>query len=711
MKCKVCNEELNPTWTECPYCETTVEKDLVCKECGDNILPHWRKCPSCKARTEFWENNPSINFKNAHQISNIRAFDNQSKNNGIITTYITKPPISNNKLTDQLIDNKSNTNLYLTGQIANSDEFTFKAIPAIGDKGSLVSLLVNECFKTPIENRLSSINNYRKEIIDNANITEIESVNSDEAEAHIYSNDTSKLSKLELKDGQELVQQFRIKNKIGGGGFANVYKARHIALEEDIAIKAMNSFGSIDSVLSFLVKEYKTQLKIADRKHILRSEAPIKFQQNGIDWVILPMELAEKNFRQWLNENNLEKETRLKVGIDIIRQVCEGIDAIHNAELIHMDIKPENILLQQDENSESWNVKISDFGLTRSLDKLSGTNLEIFQDGVGTPAYMSPEQISAARWKDVTKSADIYAIGTMIYELLDGDLPYSGTSRQIKEKKYDKDISISKPSGSSNYAEVAMKCLSRNVKDRPKSGKEIIDWLFQDKVKNYNNDSSQKKIFNHSFGLKKSSEEIKDILGNRIDEHIYIPEMIDVGNFNIGKFPITFEQYDFYCTQTGAQKPNDDGWGRKDRPVININWYEAAKYCSWINSITGRSFRLPGDHEWELAANAGQKLSKLKYSGSDNLNEVGWFKENSRNMTQPVGRKKPNNLKIHDMTGNVWEWCDEWYDNDKTLKTIRGGSWSSFTNFCSIKLRYWNRPENRLNMVSFRVIEDTQWCF
>lgn len=139
---------------------------------------------------------------------------------------------------------------------------------------------------------------------------------------------------------------------------------------------------------------------------------------------------------------------------------------------------------------------------------------------------------------------------------------------------------------------------------------------------------------------------------------------ITLSSFYISKYEVTFIDFDAFCDATGRNKPNDKGWGRGKRPVFNITWEEAAEFCKWLSTITGKKYRLPTEAEWEYAAKGGRLSKGYIYSGGNNLIEVGWYKENSGKMTHPVGQLKPNELGIYDMSGNVLEFCNDFMEDD-----------------------------------------------
>jgi len=190
--------------------------------------------------------------------------------------------------------------------------------------------------------------------------------------------------------------------------------------------------------------------------------------------------------------------------------------------------------------------------------------------------------------------------------------------------------------------------------------------------------------------------------------------------FALGKYEVTFAEWDVCVAAAGCgHTPNDAGWGRGDRPVINVNWEDAQQYCRWLNKMTGRPYRLPSEAEWEYAARAG---SKTAYSwGSeigDNLaNCRGCGSEWGGTQTAPVGRFAGNAFGLFDMHGNVWEWVeDSWHGNyenapadgrvwsseDGTLRVVRGGSWSFYARNARAANRYAYDPGDRYRYLGFR---------
>ena len=155
-------------------------------------------------------------------------------------------------------------------------------------------------------------------------------------------------------------------------------------------------------------------------------------------------------------------------------------------------------------------------------------------------------------------------------------------------------------------------------------------------------------------------------------------------------------------------------------PVERVSWNDCQTFIAQLNDITGMSFRLPTEAEWEFAARGGNKSNGYKYAGSNDVNEVAWFWDSTlgaSNMTRPVATKLPNELGLYDMSGNVYEWCSDWYDNyyntDATInpqgpssgthRVYRGGSWQGGSRFCRVSSRKGEKPTILSNWTGLRL--------
>lgn len=183
-----------------------------------------------------------------------------------------------------------------------------------------------------------------------------------------------------------------------------------------------------------------------------------------------------------------------------------------------------------------------------------------------------------------------------------------------------------------------------------------------------------------------------------------------LSSFFMSATEVTFDQYDAYCKSTGSKKPEDNGWGRGKRPVMNVSWDDAISFCRWLSKETGSKVRLPNEAEWQYAALGGRKSKGYTYSGSNNWKEVSWSEGNSGNRTQPVGGKKSNELGLYDMSGNIWEWCTDWpKSNDNRIDSDikRACCGNSFDNPASDPRRSAVRIEEdaRHYNVGFRIVK------
>lgn len=172
---------------------------------------------------------------------------------------------------------------------------------------------------------------------------------------------------------------------------------------------------------------------------------------------------------------------------------------------------------------------------------------------------------------------------------------------------------------------------------------------------------------------------------------------VTLSDFEIGKYPVTQAQW------VEIMGSNPSHFKGDDLPVESVSWEDVQLFIEKLNEKTGLNYRLPSEAEWEYAARGGQLSNGFKYAGSDNLNDVAWYRGNSGSKTHPVGLKASNELGIYDMSGNIYEWCADWYDSYTSdsqtnpigpltgdCRVVRVGSWYYYVDNCQVSfLSFW----------------------
>ncbi len=187
-----------------------------------------------------------------------------------------------------------------------------------------------------------------------------------------------------------------------------------------------------------------------------------------------------------------------------------------------------------------------------------------------------------------------------------------------------------------------------------------------------------------------------------------MPQSGTMSSFSIGQTEVTQELWNAVMGKKPSKFKGDK------RPVENVSWDDCQKFINKLNQITGKRFRLPTSAEWQYAARGGNRSQGYKYSGSDDISEVAWYSKPSLSPgkggggeTHPVASLKPNELGIYDMSGNVWEWCQDSYWMDGSMRYACGGGWDSPTTDCQLTSANGSvnagKTNFKLNMIGLRL--------
>ena len=442
--------------------------------------------------------------------------------------------------------------------------------------------------------------------------------------------------------------------------------------------------------------------------------------------------------------------------VGYIRQVAEALKYVHSLNRLHLDIKPGNIMVNKD-----GKAVLIDFGASKHYDDETGENTSTLL-GINTKGYAPVEQVNQS-FRSFSPATDIYALGATLYKLLTGITPPDANLLMAKEKVLTPLPSYISPS-TRHAVEAAMQLLRKNrpqsVKEwlailideeetnveidvpepepRPEPIKQL-KWIAAGVVA----------VILVSIVIWRPWEPNQPIIipADTIDIRPNIPESIvakdeeisngtsipitvngvtfnmikvDGGTFTMGatseqEYPdddekpthqVTLSSY--YIGETEVTQAlwtavmgDNPSWFKGDNlPVESVSWEDCQTFIGKLNGLTGKRFRLPTEAEWEYAARGGKGSNHTQYSGGGMKDDVAWYDGNSGEKTHSVKIKKPNELGLYDMSGNVWEWCQDWEgsysSNAQTnptgpvsgfLRVYRGGSWYDSEGFCRSSYR------------------------
>lgn len=439
--------------------------------------------------------------------------------------------------------------------------------------------------------------------------------------------------------------------------------------------------------------------------------------------------------------------------LELFGQMASALAYMHSCNMLHLDLKPGNVMLR----GNGCPVLI-DFGLAKQYnedgDPESSTTI-----GGGTPGYAPLEQSNyneeekdeGGKERQIPVTMDVYALGATLYKMLTGERPPAASDvlrRFPANALADRGVSsvviaairrAMSPIPDDRYQSVPDFAAALQVKSaqQPHSQHDektepqiiVIDPGPSHKPQPIITpvlpkidlpDMDMVYVEGGTFMMGATAEQGKDADSDEKPAH-----RVSLDSYYIGKYPVTQRLW------KAVMGSNPSYFKGEKLPVECVSWNKVQKFLKKLNAMTGKNFRLPTEAEWEFAARGGNRSRGYKYSGSNNIDDVAWYEENSLikkhkwfsylldgKQTHPVGTKRPNELGIYDMSGNVYEWCQDWYDSkyyenspqhnpqgaiSGSYRVFRGGSWYNGVWGCRVSLRSFNSPAIRDSRIGFRL--------
>ncbi|MEA5478098.1 SUMF1/EgtB/PvdO family nonheme iron enzyme [Pseudanabaena galeata UHCC 0370] len=433
-------------------------------------------------------------------------------------------------------------------------------------------------------------------------------------------------------------------------------------------------------------------------------------EQEGRQYLVQEF-IDGENLLQELKRSGRFSEAKIK---DLLLDLLPVLQFIHAGNVIHRDIKPENIIRRRSDGK----LVLVDFGAAKMASK---TALAKTGTTIGSPEYTAPEQ---ARGKAVFAS-DIYGLGVTCIYLLTQVSPFdlfSDSEFQWVWRRFLNGITVNDKLG-----RVLDKMLEQALVRRYQTIEDVLQDLDLPKKSPIStpvhspqtpvSTSSNSLMLDCGNGVKLEMVKVAAgsfNMGSNQSSNEKPIHRVNLREFLIGKYPVTQAQYQ------AVMGNNPSIFKGAQNPVEQVSWHDAMEFCQKLSQKIGQKVRLPNEAEWEYAAKGGNQGKGYEYSGSNNLDEVGWFTDNSGGKTHPVGQKKANELGIYDMSGNAWELCEDvqhenyngaptdgtaWLvGGEQDRRISRGGSWYSIALNCRSAYRYGRYTDDRNSYLGFRVV-------
>ena len=560
--------------------------------------------------------------------------------------------------------------------------------------------------------------------------------------------------------------KYSIIKVLGWGGFGITYLAEQPLLNRMLAIKEffmreycvrgenamVLTLAHADMVERYRKKFFNEARLVAQQNHPGIVKVIDIFEENDTAYEVMEYIEGESLLAMVKEKGMLSEPTALRYVI----KVAEALGFLHHSYVNHLDVKPANIMVRREDDMPI----LVDFGMSKQYDEKE-EELSDTLPGVCN-GYSPLEQYSPGGVSKFSPQADIYALGATLYKLLTGNTP------PIATDVMNNGLPPLPATISPGVRKAIEQAMQFRIADRPKSMGEFIKLLvmgmapvggaplededemtvippedfevpaFEDEMPqapsqetfNGNLTVTQQAVIDRLVGnmarveggtFMMGAAKRKSILGrwvNSSDDLDAPAHEVKLSSFSIARYAVTQEEWE------AVMGDNPSEFKDAKRPVENVSWNDCQVFIKKLNTLTGCDFRLPTEAEWEFAASGGNSSQRYKYAGSNEVDLVAWFTGNAYDKgasspaygTHPVGRKYPNELGLYDMSGNVCEWCGDWYGDYKTssqdnpsgpssgsLRVVRGGNWTSYAEFCRVSYRNKYSPNVRSNFIGLRL--------
>jgi formylglycine-generating enzyme required for sulfatase activity len=510
----------------------------------------------------------------------------------------------------------------------------------------------------------------------------------------------------------KIQERYRALKVIGQGGFGKTFLAQDESKPSQPRCVIKQFIYDDPATLREAQRLFEQEAVRLDDlgKHPQIPELLAHCEQEGRQYLVQEF-IDGENLLQELNRAGRFSEAKIK---DLLLDLLPVLQFIHAGQVIHRDIKPENIIRRRSDGR----LVIVDFGAAKMA---SQTALQKTGTTIGSAGYAAPEQA----FGKALFASDIYSLGVSCLHLLTNVNPL--TMYDPVEGFAWRDFLVNQKV-SNELGQILDKMTQPSVKQRYQSVVETLQVLQPNASSLVTPQSAQPQrtpvsTSNNSLVLECGNgvklELVKVAAGSfNMGSNDYSDEQpihrVNLREFLIGKYPVTQAQYQAIM---GTNPSNFKG---SQNPVEEVSWHDAVKFCEELSRRNGQKVKLPTEAQWEYACRAG---STGKYCFGDDVSKLGnyaWYNENSGSKTHPVGGKLANSWGLHDMHGNVWEWCEDvWHENyngapsdgsawltggEQNRRALRGGSWFNDGFVCRSANRVSNNAVVRNSDNGFRVV-------